>query len=92
MSSSPTYRLWSWPKIQILQVYPQGASLVCSSRVSNMGVYEPFWYLTMYPGDSYPMGTSLMGIEDYERDHNWFPRLVPREVFLVEVWFPGWTQ
>ena len=35
--SSPTSRLYYWPKIRIFQVSPQEASLVLSSRVENMG-------------------------------------------------------
>ena len=38
-----------------------------SSRMENLCVYYPFWYLTMYPGVRFPMEPSLMGAEDSER-------------------------
>ena len=53
--SYPASRISSWPKIRILQVSPQGASLLRSYRVTNIGEYEPFWYLLMSFGDSFPM-------------------------------------
>ena len=43
-------RLSYWTKIRNYQVSPQGASLVRSSRVVNLGGSDPFWYLTMYFG------------------------------------------
>ena len=38
-----------------------------SSRLENVGVYCPFWYLTMCPGSRFPVEPSLMGAEGYDR-------------------------
>ena len=50
---SPATRISYWPKIWILQVTLQGDSFRCSSRVENLGGFNPFWYITMSPGDRF---------------------------------------
>ena len=55
------FRLLNWPKIWIFQVSPQGASLMRSYIVVNMGVSDPLWYLNIFwgmrPIESYPTGS-----------------------------------
>ena len=65
--SSLASRILPWPQIRILQVSPQGSSLVRSSRVEDLGGSEPFWYLTIYVGDRCPMEPSLMSAEGSDR-------------------------
>ena len=65
--SSPASRLLSWTKIRIFQAFPQGASLVRSYRVANMGLYDPFWYLAISFGDRCPIEPFLMGAEGSNR-------------------------
>ena len=50
-----------------LQVSPQEASLVSSSRVENMGESRTFWYIMMHPGDRCPMEPSHVGAESSDR-------------------------
>ena len=38
-----------------------------SSRVANIGGYDPFWYLTIYFGDRCPIYPSLVGAEVSDR-------------------------
>ena len=59
--SYPDIRLSSWTKVRIFQVSPQEAYLVHSSKVENLGGYDPFWYLTMYTGYMCPMEPYLLG-------------------------------
>ena len=42
---------------------PQGDSLVHSSRVTNLGRSNPFWYFMMSPGDSCSLLYSLVGLD-----------------------------
>ena len=65
--SYPTSRLLSWPQIRIFQVSPQGDSSVRSSRVTNLVITCPLWYLKMSPGASCPMEPSLVGAEGSDR-------------------------
>ena len=53
--SSPTSRLSSWTKMRIFQVSLQGASLLRSYIVANVGGYDPFWYLMISFGDRFPI-------------------------------------
>ena len=39
-----------------------------SSRVVNMGGYDPLWYLTIYFGGRCPMEPSLVGAEGSDRE------------------------
>ena len=50
-----------------LLVYPQESSLLRYSRVTNLSGYDPFWYLTMFPGDGFPMLPPLMSTEVSDR-------------------------
>ena len=68
-----SYVVFSWLQAIFLaqnpdfQVSFQGASLVRSNIVTNMGGSDRFWYLTMYFGTRYPMEPSLVGAEGSDR-------------------------
>ena len=65
--SFPASRISSWPKIQIFHVSTQLASLVHSSRVENVGISDPLWYLEMSHVDRGPMEPSIVGAEGSDR-------------------------
>ena len=54
---------WSFPRMRIFHLSPQGDSLVHSFRVVSLGRSEPFWYLVMYTGDSCPFLSSIVGTD-----------------------------
>ena len=65
--SSRAFSILSLSKFCISQVSPQGASLVHSSRVANLGGYDPFWYINLSFWDRWTVESSLMGAEGSDR-------------------------
>ena len=88
--SSPAYRLSSCPKIRIFQVSLQVSSLVCSSRVADMGVSNPLWYLAMSFGGRCPIEPSLVGAEGSDRASQSGSEVSSLVGVFRGIWVPVW--